>query len=148
MSDDPELELRLSDAERRGVQDALAAHAETGRLGADEVENRQLAAARAVTWADVVPLFADLPSPHPPGMPGEQALATPRGASASPVAVPGARRGLTHNQRSAVTLVTTFAALGAFFWTHHWMWFLAIPAVAAVLKWNDPDDDGGPRGRR
>src|SRR4051794_37868583 len=64
-----ELDHRLGDADRRAALEALGTHHEAGRLSSEEVEDRQLTVANAQTWSDVVPLFADLPTPHPAGMP-------------------------------------------------------------------------------
>lgn len=56
---------RLSDGEREAAVAALRAHLDAGRLSGDEFAQRSDAARAALTASDVVPLFTDLPAPHP-----------------------------------------------------------------------------------
>ena len=56
---------RLSDHERDSAVAALRAHFEAGRLDHGEFEQRMQAALVARTASDIVPLFTDLPEPHP-----------------------------------------------------------------------------------
>ena len=58
-------EQRLSDAEREQAVGHLAAAQSEGRLTAADYAERSVAARHAVTWADLVPLFADLPDSAP-----------------------------------------------------------------------------------
>ncbi|MCS7482548.1 DUF1707 domain-containing protein [Umezawaea endophytica] len=60
-------ELRIGIAEREAAIVAIGEHLATGRLEPDEYERRVGAASLARTYADLRPLFADLPPPHPPG---------------------------------------------------------------------------------
>ena len=65
-------ELRVSDAERRQVADALAEHYAEGRLDESELNERLGAAMGAKTRNDLAPLLSDLPrrgAPEPPPRP-------------------------------------------------------------------------------
>jgi hypothetical protein len=53
--------LRASDADRQRVVDALQRHTADGRLSLDEFAARTDAAYRAITYADLAPITADLP---------------------------------------------------------------------------------------
>jgi hypothetical protein len=83
-STSPEDRLRVSDAERQSVVDALSRHTGDGRLGMDEFEERSGRALAARTRGDLRGLLADLPA-HP----GDDAPATVW-AGAVPVEAHGA----------------------------------------------------------
>lgn len=55
------LQLRIGDAERHQVAEILRRAAGEGRLGLDELDERLDATFAAKTYADLVPLTADLP---------------------------------------------------------------------------------------
>lgn len=74
MSPDPRPGIRISDAEREAAVSALGEHYAAGRLTREEYDERSDRAYAARTAAEVVPLFTDLPAPHP------YAPATPRTA--------------------------------------------------------------------
>ncbi|NLI86251.1 MAG: DUF1707 domain-containing protein [Propionibacterium sp.] len=57
--------LRLSALERDEAVAALRTHLELGRLSQAEFDERAQAALAARTAAELGPLFADLPAPHP-----------------------------------------------------------------------------------
>lgn len=59
------MDLLASDAERDRVVDALRAHAATGRLDPDELEQRLGLVLTARTRDDLAQLVADLPAPTP-----------------------------------------------------------------------------------
>ncbi len=59
--------LRISDADRHRVAEQLRQSAGEGRLDIDELEERLEAAYAAKTYADLVPLTADLPLGAQPG---------------------------------------------------------------------------------
>lgn len=59
------LHLRISDADRHQVSEALRTAAGEGRLDIDELEERLEAAYAAKTYADLVPLTLDLPGVAP-----------------------------------------------------------------------------------
>lgn len=72
--------LRVSDAERNEVAEALSRHYTAGRLDHDELEDRLQAAMTARTRGDLTPLLADLPvvvepPPPPPSPPRYVAVA-------------------------------------------------------------------------
>ena len=56
---------RLSDVDRDAAVAALRAHLDVGRLTQAEFADRTRAAEAARTPAEIAPLFADLPEPHP-----------------------------------------------------------------------------------
>lgn len=58
-------ELRIGTQEREDAVRALGDHFADGRIPVDEYEERVGAALEARTRADLRPLFADLPAPHP-----------------------------------------------------------------------------------
>jgi hypothetical protein len=57
--------LRIGDAERLAAVTALGDHFAAGRLDQNELDERTATAFAARTFADLEPLFADLPDPHP-----------------------------------------------------------------------------------
>lgn len=69
---DPSL-LRVSDADRHSVAEILRTAAGEGRLDLDELDQRLEAAYTAKTYADLVPITADLPA-----VPGTASPALPR----------------------------------------------------------------------
>lgn len=54
--------VRVGDAEREAVLDALSEHHAKGRLTVEELDRRQHAALAAETWADLDALLTDLPA--------------------------------------------------------------------------------------
>jgi hypothetical protein len=60
-----EARLRVGTTDRERAVEALGVHLAEGRIGVQEYSNRCGAAAAAVTRADLLDLFYDLPSPHP-----------------------------------------------------------------------------------
>lgn len=71
--------LRIGDAERNEVANALARHFGDGRLDQAELDDRLARAAAAKTRADLAPLLADLPPlDAPPGAPATCAARRPR----------------------------------------------------------------------
>lgn len=55
--------LRISDADRNEATKRLSEAAGEGRIGFDELDERVAAVYEARTYADLVPIFADLPGP-------------------------------------------------------------------------------------
>lgn len=146
--------VRIGDEERHAAVEALTAHREAGRLAPTEFEERQVAASRARTWAEIAMLFADLPDPRPAGMPPELPRSSPAvQASASPLPVAGhgteRPRGLLDDvvptrYRDTVMALTPLLAVVLFFVTKTWLWFLAIPIMGILLY----GADGKPKRRR
>jgi hypothetical protein len=64
-SPSPAGSLRIGDAERVAAATALGDHFAAGRIDQDELDERLAAAYAARTYADIDPLFADLPEPRP-----------------------------------------------------------------------------------
>lgn len=56
-------EMRIGDAERSDAVAALGEHYATGRLTREEYDERSALAWEAQTYADLRPLFGDLPAP-------------------------------------------------------------------------------------
>jgi hypothetical protein len=73
--------LRISDEDRHKVSEVLRKAAGEGRIDLDELDQRLEATYSAKTYAELVPITADLPAHH--GI-------TPGAAAASPGAVPAA----------------------------------------------------------
>jgi hypothetical protein len=115
---------RVGSAERNLAIGQLQQHFQAGRLTPEEYEDRSVRASRAVTWAEITPLFADLPEPRP-GPVRVNLVAReqpPQGV------VP-----LSDRARETIMAMTPLVALILFFATHTWLWFLAIPLVGIVL---------------
>jgi hypothetical protein len=70
--------LRISDAERESAVHALGEHYAAGRITREEYDERAERAWAARTAAEVMPLFTDLPSPHPYA---PRSAGTPAGAA-------------------------------------------------------------------
>ena len=81
------LQLRVSDAERHRVGEVLREAAGEGRLDLDELDERLERAYAAKTYADLVPLTADLPVAVPP--PASAQPPPPLRRWIGPPAVPG-----------------------------------------------------------
>ncbi|MGW4928907.1 DUF1707 SHOCT-like domain-containing protein [Agromyces sp. NPDC004153] len=157
---------RLSDAERDEAVGRLGqAHTE-GRLTTEEYGERSASARRAVTRADLVPLFADLPEspgaeqavpiaatpgpvPPPPPAPGygtgtaypaSQPVDVDRDRSSGSRAL-GGRVGATIMALVpflAVALFFITGFMGSFAWS--WLWFLLVPIAGIVIY--GPGSDG------
>jgi Domain of unknown function (DUF1707) len=114
--------MRLSDAERNEAVDALSEHVRTGRLDIDEFGNRSARATQARTRAELIPLFVDLPEPHPNVLKAVRARPAP-----APPAL--ARR----FSAGAVPVAAVIAVL-LFLTAARGMWLvLLLPAVVALI---------------
>ena len=122
-------EQRIGAAERDAAVEALRTHLAAGRLTPEEYEERSVTAGRARTWAEIAPLFADLPEPRP----GPVAAALTRSAPSGTGALPA----LSEAAKERIMAVTPMAALVLFFVTRSWLWFLAIPIAGALLYGSD-----------
>lgn len=122
---------RIGSAERDLAIEQLRQHYEAGRLTPEEYEDRSVRASKALTWAEVTPLFADLPEPRPG--PVRVHLVAPQARSQGLLPV-------SDRARETIMALTPIVALLLFFVTDFtWLWFLAIPLVGIVLY--------GPEGR-
>lgn len=120
----PDSELRVSNAERDEVSNALCRHFSDGRLDEVEFNERLEKATAAKTRADLAPLLADLPP-----LPGDPT--PPPGTGNLPHPVAGRPRRL-HPVLAVLCVVFVVAALGHFAsvaW--HFPW-LVIGVIAAV----------------
>ncbi len=122
-------EARIGTAERDTAVAALGTHLEAGRLTPEEYEDRSVAAGRARTWAEIAPLFADLPDPRPEPVAAALERSAPSGTGALPA--------LSEGAKDRIMAVTPLAALVLFFVTRSWLWFLAIPIVGGLLYGSD-----------
>ncbi len=116
---------RIGSQERDTAVAALRTHLEAGRLTPEEYEDRSVTASKARTWAEMAPLFADLPDPRPGPVAVELSRTVPARAGVFPA--------LSEGVKERIMAVTPLAALVLFFATHTWVWFLAIPIVGALL---------------
>jgi len=142
---------RIGDSERHAATEALVVHREAGRLDPVEFEDRQVRVTAARTWAEIQPLFVDLPQPHPVGMPPVtvgtlRPIAQP-GTPAVPTA-PGQSTGflgdvVPDRYKSTVMALTPFVALLLFFVGpfRTWLWFLAIPVMGILLYGADGNEE-------
>ena len=132
---------RVGNTEREAAIEALNQHWQAGRLDPAEHERRTTAAYAAVTKGDLDALFADLPGGDPATRTTPAAL---QGEVVSSPSHPGeiepqSGTGLfpaeswVAQHRDALMGVTPFVALGLFFATRWWVWFLLIPAAGVIL---------------
>ncbi len=135
--------LRLSDAERETVSQALGEHFAQGRLDADEHAERHERVWSAKTRGEIPPLFGDLPGgsplhPAPPrtDRPGGPSPTTPPWVA--PSRYPRSRRlGIPVPVKIAFGIVVTVLVI-----THWWLVLIAL-GVAWMLS-----HGGGRRSRR
>ena len=155
---------RLSDAERDEAVGRLAqAHTE-GRLTTEEYGERSASARRAVTRADLVPLFADLPEspageqavPFAATTPGPVPPPPPTGSgygagtaytAPEPVDRGSGSRALGGRVGATIMALVPFLAVALFFITGFmgsfawsWLWFLLVPIAGIVIY--GPGSDG------
>jgi hypothetical protein len=135
---------RVGNTEREAAIEALNQHWQAGRLDPAEHERRTTAAYAAVTKGDLDALFADLPGGDPATRTIPATPAPLRGEVVSSPSQPGeiepqSGTGLfpagswVAQHRDALMGVTPFVALGLFFATRWWVWFLLIPAAGVIL---------------
>ncbi|SHK57336.1 protein of unknown function [Pseudonocardia thermophila] len=134
MSD--EVPLRIGNAERDSAMKALDEHLAAGRLGVDEYSERSAAAAAATTAAELKALFTDLPPPHPELPTALAPAPRPEGALAE------RSGGFLEAWGGRIVAVTPIVALGLFFLTRQWWFFLLIPLVAALVYGGKNDRRG------
>jgi hypothetical protein len=116
---------RIGSQERDVAVGALQQHYQAGRLTPEEYEDRSVRAGKAMTWAEIAPLFADLPEPRPGPI---------RVNLAAPEARPQGLVPMSDRTRETIMSLTPLVALVLFFVTDFtWLWFLAIPVVGIIL---------------
>jgi hypothetical protein len=106
--------IRIGDAERTQVAEALGKHFADGRLDKPEFDERMEKAMSAKTEADLAGLLADLPRL------GDQPGPVPEVAARPPV--------MRRTARFVVLALVTLVLLRSLFW---WPWHIAAP----VLVW-------------
>ena len=138
--------LRIGTAERTAAMKALDEHLAAGRLGVDEYADRSAVAANATVAAELRALFTDLPAPHPE-LPGPAALPQTAPLPEIPPSATVRPRAPLASWGPRVVAVMPFVAVGLFFLTRQWVFFLLIPAAAALIygggigRGNDGDRD-------
>lgn len=141
----PDLNMRVSDAERAEVADRLSRHFADGRLDQAEFDERVSRAMAAKTVGDLRGLFDDLPN-----LPGDVSDDNADDIRAATAAAPGMsratgcatarRRGPRRGPVRTVVLVAliiaaaniTWHAVG--FWITPVMWLLVIAAIFVALS--------------
>jgi hypothetical protein len=132
---------RVGNTEREAAIEALNQHWQAGRLDPAEHERRTTAAYAAVTKGDLDALFADLPGGDPAtrttpaALQGEVVSSPPQPGDIAPQSGTGLfpAESWVAQHRDALMGVTPFVALGLFFATRWWVWFLLIPAAGVIL---------------
>jgi hypothetical protein len=151
-------EQRLSDAEREAAVAQLAVARAEGRLTSAEYDQRATAAQAALTRADLVPLFEDLPetTAAPPRVAAYSTTATaPPAATVAEASTPRPSRALGGRIGDTIMGVTPFLAVALFFITGFqvsflwaWLWFLLIPIVGIIIygpgRRNEPEEPTRP----
>lgn len=126
-----ESRTRVGDADREDAVRRLTELHAQGVLGPHDFEDRRGRARDAVTRAELDAVFHDLPVPGRLA-PGSQAVDP---SSKSPSArVPDAEGWFTKNRRDALSWIVVLGSVFLFFRTGSWLWFLLIPASAAVWQ--------------
>ena len=136
---------RVGNTEREAAIEALNQHWQAGRLDPAEHERRTTAAYAAVTKGDLDALFADLPGGDPATrttpapLQGEVVSSPPQPGEIAPQSGTGLfpAESWVAQHRDALMGVTPFVALGLFFATKWWPWFLLIPVAGVVLYSGD-----------
>ena len=121
--------VRIGTKERTAAMKALDEHLAEGRLGAEEYGERAAVAANASTADELRALFTDLPAPHPE-LPGA-APTLPVVPEGGEVVKP--QRGLLEEWGPRIVAVSPFVAVALFLLTRQWIFFLLIPAAAALV---------------
>ena len=132
---------RVGNTDREAAIEALNQHWQAGRLDPAEHERRTTAAYAAVTKGDLDALFADLPGGDPAtrttpaALQGEVVSSPPQPGDIAPQSGTGLfpAESWVAQHRDALMGVTPFVALGLFFATRWWVWFLLIPAAGVIL---------------
>ncbi|MGI9000404.1 MAG: DUF1707 SHOCT-like domain-containing protein [Pseudonocardia sp.] len=127
--------LRIGTAERTAALAALDEHLAAGRLGVEEYAERSATAANATIAPELAALFTDLPPPHPelPGTVAPGSTTAPLPAVPSSGAVAGHAGGFLDDWGPRLVAVMPFVAVALFLLTRQWMFFLLIPAAAALV---------------
>jgi hypothetical protein len=127
----------IGDAERDEAVERLDALHRDGLLGPHDFEDRRGRARDAATRGDLDAVFRDLPEAGAPGPPAPVA-GVPAPAPGAPVghgsALPDSGTWFTKTRRDALSWIVVLGSVFLFFRTGSWLWFLLIPASAAVWQ--------------
>lgn len=121
-----EPDIRIGTEEREHALEALSTHFTAGRLTLVEFEDRSGLVTLARTHGDLDAVFSDLPRAR------ADLPAAPAGPKAAAPRPPG------WEWRAAIVAVMPILAVGLYFMTDTWLWFLMIPATAALLYGSSP----------
>ncbi len=119
----------VSDPERDEAVRRLTELHDQGLLGPHDYEDRRGRARDAVTRAELDAVLRDLPAPSQLA-PGSQVA----GPEREPAPVARETGWFTKTRRDALSWIVVFGAVFLFFRTGSWLWFLLIPASAAVWQ--------------
>jgi Domain of unknown function (DUF1707) len=131
----PPGDLRVSDADRDRVVSELGEHFQSGRITAEELDERSGLALRARTGSDLTALLADLPVSQGPWsgvapVPGPSDSLLPRSA-----APPAPRRAPWAIAAVACAVLAVIAVAGLLNTghSHQGIWIGPVPIIIAVL---------------
>jgi hypothetical protein len=136
MNEQEYTDLRIGDADREAAVAALGDHLSAGRLTIDEYGERTAKATSARTYAQLLDLFTDLPSPHPAPAADvlKPAAETPLVPTATAVPVP------VRGGRLAPRIVRGLGWISGMVWfillvTGHpqFWWLIFVPAIFYVF---------------
>ncbi|MFT3876695.1 MAG: DUF1707 domain-containing protein [Propioniciclava sp.] len=134
MTDEPSAQQRLSDSERDEAASLLREHFEAGRLEASEFDERLSAALSARFASEFVPLFSDLPAPHPRQIPGAEPV--PAFSAPPPVPRPADGAQVARNQASWLPMAQKVLWPGAILLalvTGNWWQFIVLAIVLSFV---------------
>ena len=138
--DDRQKMIRASDADRQEVVDRLRTALDEGRLKMDEYLDRMGIASEAVTYGDLVPLYADLPEST--SVARREPPATPSARPETPPPATAARHGFAALPTPLRVLWTIWGAIVA---VNVVIWAL-VSATTAQLIYPWPVWVAGPWG--
>ena len=149
-------DVPIGDAERDEAVERLTALHRDGLLGPHDFEDRRGRARDAATRGDLDAIFRDLPVAGAEGpLPGPPAPVAdaPAPVAGAPAPVAGAPSGrapelpegtwFTKARRDALSWIVVLGSVFLFFRTGSWLWFLLIPASAAVWQLFSGREDRG-----
>jgi Domain of unknown function (DUF1707) len=139
---DDRQKMRASDADRQQVIERLRAALDEGRLKMDEYIDRMGHASEAVTYADLAPLYADLPESGAVARP-DQLRPAPAAPAPAPPPVVTRRGGMPTPLKVLWTIWGALVSLNLVIWIlvtvtagHHiypWPLWVAGPSGAVLL---------------
>jgi hypothetical protein len=127
-------EQPVGDAEREEALQRLAELHREGLLGSHDFEDRRGRARDATTRGELEELFRDLPASGAAGV--------ARAPQASVPVTPAPATWFTKPRRDALSWIIVLGAVFLFFRTGSWLWFLLIPASAALWQLLSGREDG------